>query len=205
MSEVFSWQSPSSWLVLNAVLDTLAELGCAGLTTDEVKLRAGAAGPGLGDSPDLDALVIIALERVQLFPAPEPTGDLAQDLRTLLEPWRTAPSREERVVAAVLSAAIWSARLKVAVHESLDRPLMHAVSAVVARAGAHGHIPDHAVQTLCWLLRGLLLDRLRSRPRTAIDIDRLVDFLVAGLQTKAAVTVHARPPLVGEPLTETPV
>ncbi|SFE93723.1 hypothetical protein [Blastococcus tunisiensis] len=192
MSDAFSWKSTSCRRVLSAVLDTLAQLGCAGLTADEIRARAGAAGPALGDSPDLEALVVSALEHVQLFPAFEPSGDLDRDLHTLLHRWRTASSRDERVVAAVLSAAVWSPRLEVAVHDALDRPLMRAVSAVVARAGCHGTIPDHAVQTLCWVLRALLIDRLRSRPRAAVDIDRLVHFLIAGLQMEAAVAARGR-------------
>jgi hypothetical protein len=43
-------------------------------------------------------------------------------------------------------------------------------------------LPPGHVQTLFSVLRGLILDRLRSGPRSAADIDVLVDFLVAGLQ-----------------------
>lgn len=186
MTGVHSWDSPSSRLVLNAVLDTLAELGFDGLTVTEIKARAGAAGPSLGDSPDLDALVIASLEHVHLFSAPEPTGHLSQDLRTLLEPWRTSPSRDERAVAAVLSAAMWRPRLRVALHEALDRPLTHTVAAVVARAGEGDGIPPRLIQTLCWVLRGMMVDRLRSGPRSPVDIDLLVEFLTAGLQLDSA-------------------
>jgi hypothetical protein len=42
-------------------------------------------------------------------------------------------------------------------------------------------MPAHSVHTLCWVLRGLSLDRLRAGPRLPVDLDRLVDFLVAGL------------------------
>jgi hypothetical protein len=186
MSEFFSWRSPSSRLVLGAVLDALAELGFDGLTVAEVKTRSGAAGPALGDSPDLESLVVAALEHVHLFPAPDPTGCLRQDLRTLLEPWRTSLGRDERAVAAVLSAAVRRPRLKVAVDEAFDRPLRHAVAAVVARAAGHGEVPPRLVQTLCWVLRALLVDRLRSGPRSPVDIDLLVEFLVAGLEVESA-------------------
>jgi hypothetical protein len=188
MSEVYSWESPSSRLVLGAVLDTLAELGLEGLTVTEIKTRAGYAGPALGHAPDLDVLVCAALEHVQLFSTPEPTGDLSQDLRTLLEPWRTSPSRDERVVAAVLSAALWRPRLRVAVYEALDRPLTHTVAAMVARASAGDRIPPRLIQTLCWVLRGLLIDRLRSGPRAPVDLDLLVDFLIGGLEAESADT-----------------
>jgi Tetracyclin repressor-like, C-terminal domain len=186
MSAFFSWESPSSRLVLSGVLGLLAEHGYEGLTVAEVRARAGAAGPGLGDSPDLEALVIAALEEVQLFPAPQPTGQLRQDLRKLLNPWRRAPSPDERAVAAVLSVAGWRPRLKVAVYEAFDRPLMHAVAAIVARGAIQEEVPPRLVQTLCWVLRGLMLDRLRSGPRSPIDLDLLVDFLVTGL-TSASV------------------
>lgn len=181
MTGVFSWDSPSSRLVLNAVLDTLAELGYDRLTIGEVKTRARAAGPALRESPDLEALVIAALEHVELFPPPVPSGDLHQDLCSLLGLWRRALSRDERAVAAVLSAATWRPRLRVAVHGALDRPLTHAVAVVVARSSASVTVPSVAMQTLCWLLRGLIVDRLRSGPRSAVDVDLLVDFLVAGL------------------------
>jgi hypothetical protein len=186
MSDVFNWHSPSSRLVLNGVLDTLAELGYDGLTVTEIKARAGAAGSALGDSPDLDSLVIAALGRVELFPPPVATGNLRHDLRELLEPWRTPPSRDERVIAAVLSAAIRRPRLKVAVHEALDRPLTHSVAAVVSRASSPGEVPSPVIQTLCWVLRGLIIDRLRSAPRSPVDIDLLVEFLMAGLRVDLA-------------------
>jgi hypothetical protein len=186
MSGFFSWQSPSGRLVVDAVLDTLAEIGYDQLTGLEVKTRAGAAGPALGDSPDLDFLVIAALEHVVLFRAPEPTGQLRQDLRTLLEPWRTAPGRDERAVAAVLGPAMVRPPLRVAVHEALDRPLTHHIAAMVARSAAREQIPTPIVQTLCWVLRGLLVDRLRSGPRPQVDIDLLVDYLIAGLERRPA-------------------
>lgn len=171
--------------MMSAVLDTLAELGYAGLTVVEVQTRAGAAGPALGQSPDLESLVVAALEHVHLFAVPDPTGELRQDLRKLLEPWRTPPSRDERVVAAVLSAAMWRPRLKVAVYEAFDRPLTHAVAAVVARSAAQSHVPPRLIQTLVWVLRGLIVDRLRSGPRSPVDIDLLVDFLMAGLEAES--------------------
>ena len=161
MGAIHSWESPSSRLVLGAVLETLADLGYAGLTASEVRMRSGAAGRALGDCPDLDGLVIAALEQVHLFPAATPTGNLRRDLRLLLEPWRTSPSRDERVLAAVLSAACWNVRLRCAVHSDG---------------------PAHSVHTLCGVVRGLILDRLRSGPRLPVDLDRLVDFVVAGLQ-----------------------
>jgi AcrR family transcriptional regulator len=182
---MFSWDSPSSRPVLNAALDTLAELGFDGLTVTEITTRAGAAGPALGETPDLEALVVAALEHVQLFPGPEPTGHLSQDLRTLLEPWRTSPSRDEGVIAAVLSAAMWRPRLRVALHEALDRPLTHTVAAMVARAGEGNDIPPRLIQTICLVLRGMLVDRLRSGPRSPVEIDRLVEFLITGLRLQS--------------------
>ena len=141
-----------------------------------------AAGPALGDSPDLDELVVAALGNVQLFRASAPTGDLRRDLRTLLEAWRTSPGRDERVLAAVLSTAVWNPRLRSAVRDVLDEPLAHTVGTIVSRAAAREQVPAHLVHTLCWVLRGLILDRLRSGPRLPVDLDLLVDFLVAGLQ-----------------------
>jgi hypothetical protein len=184
MDDVSSCQSPSSRLLLTVVLDILAELGYDGLTETEVRARAAEAGPALRDFPDLEALAVAALGHVELFRPPTPTGDLRQDLRSLLQLWREAPSRDERVIAAVLSASMWHPRLRVALHEALDRPLRHAVAVVVARSSASGEIPPAAIQTLCWVLRGLLVDRLRSGPRSSIDLERLVDFLVAGLNVE---------------------
>jgi hypothetical protein len=186
MTDVFSWHSPSSRLVINGVLDTLADLGYDGLTIDEVKTRAGAAGQVLGDSLDLEALVIAALEHVELFRPRTPTGDLRRDLRSLLDVWRHALSRDERVIAAVLSAATVRPRLRVAVHEAFDRPLTHAVAAVVARSSGPGDMSPRTIQTLCWVLRGLIVDRLRSGPRSLVDIEILVDFLMAGLNGESA-------------------
>ena len=179
---MFTWQSPSSRLVLTAALDTLAELGWDALTVDEVRSRAGSAGAALDDKLDLEALVIAALEHVDLFPAPQPTGDLRRDLRRLLDPWRTAPGPQERIVAALLSPAVLRPRLRVAVYEALDGPLNRNIAAVLAHAHDWHDIPPGLVQTLCWVLRGLLVDRLRSGPRSAVDLDLLADFLMAGVQ-----------------------
>jgi hypothetical protein len=181
MTEVFDWKSPSSRLVLDGVLDALAVLGLDGLTVEEVRTRAGAAGRAVDDSIDLESLVIVALDHVELFRPPVPSGDLQRDLRTLLEPWRSTSGRDERAVAAVLSAALRRPRLKVALYQALDRPLMQAVSTVVAAASEQGRIPPRLIQTLAWVLRGLVVDRLRSGPRSSIDIDLLIDFLIAGL------------------------
>jgi len=193
MSAFFDRQSPSSGLVLTAVLDTLAEHGWDGLTAAEVKARAGSAGPVLGDSPDLESLVVAALPRVDLFPQPRTTGDLHEDLRTLLAPWRNAPDRDERIVAALISPALRRPRLRAALHEAMDGPLNRSVAAVVAPASKGHDLPPGLIQTLFWVLRGLLLDRLRSGPRSAVNIEALVDFLVAGLRVEPRDDGSPRP------------
>jgi hypothetical protein len=184
MSDFFSWQSPSSRLVLTAVLDTLAERGWEGLTVPELHARAGSAAVALGDAPDLESLVIAALPHVDLFPDRQPTGDLRRDLRLLLAPWREAPDRNERIVAALLSAALRRPRLRDAVHEALDGPLNRHIAGVVAHANLWHQLPPGVLQTLCWVLRGLFIDRLRSGPRSAVDLELLVEFLLAGLQAE---------------------
>lgn len=180
----FSWQSPSSRLVMDAVLDILAEVGYDGLTVHEVKARAGAAAPALGELPDLDALARASLTRIKVLEAPAPTGSLREDLRALLRPWRSPRTRDEVIVAAVLSAAQRRSALSDAVLEALDRPVAQALGAVLSR-----HIDDprvaQYVQTLSWILRGLFLERLRTGSRAPVDLDRLVDFLIAGLGASA--------------------
>jgi hypothetical protein len=84
-------------------------------------------------------------------------------------------------MTAVLSAAEWHPRLREAVHEALDRPLAQVLGRVLARAAADSRAPARPLLTLNWVLRGLVLDRLRSGPRTTVDLDALVDFLVAGV------------------------
>lgn len=178
----FSWDSPSSRLVLCATLRVLADLGYAGLTVSEIQARAGAAGALLEDT-DLEDLAVMALQRVRLFSAPEPTGSLRGDLQALLRPWLRSRGPDERAVAAVLSAAEWSPRLRVAVAEAFDRPLAQAVGTLLARAAAEGQVPAARVQTLNWILRGLALNRLRAiHPRTPVDLDELVTHLVVGLE-----------------------
>lgn len=177
MDSGFSWCSPNARLAMDAVLDILVEAGFEGLTSDEVISRAGAAGPEL---PELDALVGAALGRVRVMPEPEPSGCLRDDLRTLLRPWRGPRTRDEMIIAAVLSAAEHRPVLMEAVHEALDSPVSQAVGAILSR-----HLSDpvaaERVQTLSWLLRGLILERLRAGARTPVDLERLVDFLIAGL------------------------
>jgi len=172
------------------VLDALAEHGWEGLTAAEVKARAGSVGSVLGDSPDLESLVVAAVQRVDLFPEPRPTGDLREDLRALLAPWRSAPARDERIVATLISPALRRPRLKAALQEALDGPLNRHVAAVVAPASQSHRVPPGLVQTLFWVLRGLILDRFRAGPRSAVDLDVLVEFLIAGLQ--AATPCAAR-------------
>jgi AcrR family transcriptional regulator len=175
----FDWYSPSARLVLEAVLDILAEVGYDGLTAEDVVARAGPAGRAL-DIPDLDALVSAALSRIQLLRAPEPTGCLREDLRALFRPWRGDRSREEVIIAAVLSAAEWRPSLQEAVHGALDQPVAQAIGHVLSRHMANAALVER-LQTLSWLLRGLILDRLRTGARAPVDLDRLVDFLIAGL------------------------
>lgn len=183
MAERFSWDSPSSRLVLCATLGALSDLGYAGLTVNEIQARAG--GPGtLVEYADLEDLAVTALQPVRLFSAPEPTGSLQGDLRALLRPWLGPRGPHERAVAAVLSAAEWNPRLRVAVVGAFDRPLAQAVGTVLAREAASGHLPPARAQTLNWILRGLALNRLRAiNPRFPVDLDELVTHLVAGLRT----------------------
>jgi AcrR family transcriptional regulator len=177
---IFGGESPSSRLVLAAVLDTLADHGWEGLTAAEVRARAGPAGPVLGDSPDLESLVVAAVHQVDVFPEPRPTGNVRDDLHALLGAWRNVPARDERIVATLISPALRRPRLRAALQEALDGPLNRQVAAVVAPASRARDLPPGLVQTLFWVLRGLLLDRLRSGPRSAVDLELLVDFLIAG-------------------------
>ncbi len=181
MERRFDWASPSSRLVLTAALDALSEVGYEGLTLTEVRARAGAAG-ALVEETDLVEVVVTALEQVRVFPPPEPTGDLRADLAALLRPWLARRGRDERAVAAVLSAAEWDPRIKRAVVQAFDRPLARAVGSLLAAAVADGQVAATRVHTLNWILRGLALDRLRAaNPRCPVDLAELVDHLVAGL------------------------
>ena len=181
MERRFDWASPSSRLVLSAALDALSELGYEGLTLTEVRARAGAAG-ALVEEADLVEVVATALEAVQVFDTPEPTGDLRADLAALLRPWLSRRGRDERAVSAVLSAAEWEPRIKRAVVHAFDRPLAQAVGGLLAGAVADGRVAAARVHTLNWILRGLALDRLRApNPRCPVDLDELVDHLVTGL------------------------
>jgi Tetracyclin repressor-like, C-terminal domain len=182
------WESPSSRLVLRAVLDALADHGYEGVTSDAIAVRAGPAAAALGDSPDIDELVISAISGVELFGVPESTGSLRGDLRALLGPWRNPRTADEMAVAAVLSAAEWHPHLKAATTSALDRPLAQAIGTVLSRA-LERQVPQSALQTLSWLLRGLVLDRLHSGSRSAVDLDHLADFLVAGLEHQAAAAL----------------
>jgi hypothetical protein len=166
---------------LTAALEALAHLGHAGLTVAEIRARAGAAG-SLVEDADLEDIAVIAMQRVRLFRAPEPTGSLRADLRALLDPWLGPRGPDERAVAALLSAAEWSPRLGAAVRDAFDRPLAQAVGTLLARALADRAVHPHRVHTLNWILRGLALNRLRATdPRTQVDLDELVDHLLAGL------------------------
>lgn len=176
----FSWQSPSAWLVLTAALDLLAEHGYEGLTVADLRLRAGPAGAALDDSPDIDDLIVVALEEVRLLTAPPPSGSLEADLQALLDAWRAPCTRDERVIAAVLSAAEWRPHLKHAVAETLDRQVSQAVGSVLGRA-LRGGVAPCDVQTVGWLLCGLMLERLRTGPRSAVDLRTLIAFLLRGM------------------------
>lgn len=180
----FSWRSPSAGVVTLTVLDILAEVGYDRLTVEEVTARSGtAAWPPL-DGPDLDTLVSAALERITLISASDPTGCLRDDLLNLLRPWRNPRTRDELSIAAVLSAALHHPSLRQAVHESLDQQVAQALGAILSPHLA-GASTAAQVQTLGWLLRGLVLERLRTGARSIVDVERLVDFLLAGLSAAA--------------------
>jgi hypothetical protein len=180
----FDWDSPSSRLVLDGVLDILVESGYQGLTLDEVKVRAGPAARALGSLPEVDALVTAALSSIELLQPPLPTGSLRGDLRALVRPWRNRRTRDELIVGSVLSAALHRPELGEAIALALDRPVARAVGTVLSRHLPPGEVPAR-VQTLNWLLHGLILDRLRHGSRSAVDLDQLVEFLVAGLDAPA--------------------
>jgi Tetracyclin repressor-like, C-terminal domain len=175
------WDSPSSQLVLRAVLDMLVDQGYDALDPEGIAQRAGLAGPELGEQPDTEELVAAALSSIELYRAPDPTGSLRGDLRRLLQPWRNPRTADEMAVAAVISAAEWHPRLRAAVTRSLDRPLAQALGTVLNRA-AGTHVPQPALQTLGWVLRGLALERLRTGARSVVDLDSLVGFLLAGVE-----------------------
>lgn len=191
----FEWRSPSSRLVLTAVLEILATRGYDGLTLAEISARSGPAGPVLSPSVDPDDLVIAALRHVQLLVAFRPTGSLRGDLLALLGPWRRPRSRDEMVIAAVLSAAEWRPSLKAAVTRALDRPVAQAVGEVLSRA-LDGDESASWAQTLNWIVRGLILERLRAGSRSAVDLEELVDFLLSRVDGRGAIE---RGPRVVEP------
>lgn len=175
-----TWESPACRTLLQAVLGVLADSGYERLTLEAVRERAGSAG-ALLEADDLDDLVVIALQHVRLFDVPEPTGSLRGDLESLLRPWLGGRRFEDKVIAGLLSAAEWDGKLRDAVHDSFDRPLAQAVGAVLARTCGR-ELPAPDVQTLNWILRGLALNRLRAKDaRAHVDLDRLVEYLLAGL------------------------
>ena len=162
-----------------AVLDALADLGHDGTSLDEIRRRAGRTEGSDEHWPAVEDLVAEAVSRVRLFAPPQATGCLRQDLVTLLRPWLGPRTRDERAIAAVLSAAEWCPRLKRATAEALDRPLGQALGAVLGRAVAADQLPRRRVPTISWLLRSLAVDRLRSgTPRTQVDLEQLVDHLI---------------------------
>jgi hypothetical protein len=169
--------------IRDAVLGALAAHGYEALTVDLIQHRASVTAPTLDAAVALEDLVADALAHVRLFATPAPTGSLRGDLRLLLRPWEGG-SRDARAIAAVLSAAHWRPALQEAVVEALDRPLTQALGSILARAAANGeHIPPHRLHTLNWILRSLALDRLRaSTSRTRIDLDQLIDLLLAAAE-----------------------
>ena len=68
------WKSPSSRLVLRAVLDVLAERGYSGLTVDAVAVRAGAAAEALDEATDVDDLVVARSGRGRAVRRPPGNG-----------------------------------------------------------------------------------------------------------------------------------
>lgn len=181
----FSWRSPSARVVTVTVLDILAEVGYDRLTVEEVTARSGTAAWPRLHGPDLDALVSEALSRITLLPATDPTtGCLREDLLNLLRPWRNPRTRDELSIAAVLSAALHHPGLRQAVHEALDQQVAQTVGAILSPHMASAAAAAQ-MQTLGWLLRGLVLERLRTGARSIVDLERLVDFLLAGLNAAA--------------------
>ena len=184
MGDRFSWNSPSSRMVLSAVLEVLTEAGFDGLTVERVRAAAGPAGAALDDDVDIEELVIAALTGMTLFAVPAPTGSLRDDLRALLRPWQAPRTRDEVVVAALIGAAERRPQLRAALLAALDRPLAQVIGEVLTRAVDGHEVPVRNLQALGWVLRALTLDRLRmAEARSAVDIDHLVDVLIDGLRS----------------------
>lgn len=155
--------------VLTAVAEVLADLGLAEL--------AGAA-----DGADVEDAVLRAVGRVRLFSPPMPTGSVRQDLLGLVQRWLGCPTRDERAMAVLLSAAHWHPRIRAAIHEALDLSLAASLTVILGRATNDGP-PLDRIPLLTWILRSVAVDRLRSgHPRTQVDLEQLVDHLLCPLE-----------------------
>ncbi len=185
MQAAVSWTPCSLHIAESTVVEILAEFGLEGLTTEPVRQRAEGAGVALPESLDLESLIVAALHSVEPLALPARTGCLRADLLALVHPWtgpRTQPQTES-MIRALLSCAQHRPRVRTALQETLDRPIRLFLGACLRHAHRDHAVPLHAVQTLAWVIRALVVDWMWSpAPRCPVDLGGQVDFLLATIE-----------------------
>ncbi len=174
--------------ILSTAGEVLFELGVSGFTADEVARRSGVAKTTIYrhfDSSDL--LMVTALDAsIAPFPTPN-TGSLDSDLRLYAETTSQIVCEPRfRVLMLELLAASANSESLTEIKESMLAERMGPIRTVVELAMARGEIPsdlDPLVATE--LAESPFLANVMMHPHEPPDdaeIQRMIDFVVAGLQ-----------------------
>lgn len=182
-------------LIVDAVLDLLAEAGYARLTLGAVATRAGVSTATVYRRwPTKRELILAVASQIAAAEAPDAdTGSLEGDLRELFEQKRRLLSG--KVAAALVSLVGESAHdpdLAAAVRQSILDPTSDHLSTILNRATAQGQTsgsadPDAAARLIVGLIvtNAALASEGADGPSAAIDILPAPD---------AALVIHALQP-----------
>ncbi|HEV7211549.1 MAG TPA: TetR/AcrR family transcriptional regulator [Blastococcus sp.] len=161
--------------LVSVAVDILAEEGWGRLNSDRIAARAHAGKAGIYRRwPSMSALARHAVGRFTLVTAPDDTGSLRGDLRSLVDRWTRPLDREEKAAASIVGAARQEEDLRAGLDTALVKPLAAAVAEIGARAAARGEAVDpHRMALLGSVLEAFWWQRYTAAGDGAMSADRV--------------------------------
>ena len=165
--------------MLRAAVETVIEHGYAGATVDAVAHAAGTGKAAVYRRwPSKSALVIAAVQSLQVKPTVPDTGTLRGDLLACARHYTRSDRRAAHVLASLLGEVKSDPELGRAAYEAIGRPPADAFTAVLDRWVGRGSVPAAAPTDLIAAILPAVAFRdviLHSRSLDTATVTRLVD------------------------------
>jgi AcrR family transcriptional regulator len=177
--------------ILDATLALLAEHGVEGLSIEAVAARAGVGKATIYRRwSRKEGLIVHALARLTEIARPPDTGNLRDDLVAHIDLLRrrTTDPVAGRILPRVLSVASDHQEISDLYHEYVVTPRVERIAEVLRRAQTTGELPDDLDLALTVdMLTGPVLAHKwlplsGSRPLTRVQLERIVDTVLAGIR-----------------------